>query len=103
LPPGAEWNRSLCSDSAIQSARRARSLDSGAICGWVEFGIVEVDPRIVSRAAELAHSCALRGYDAVHCACAEQLADADLVVASGDGALLEACTSLGLATAAINQ
>jgi predicted nucleic acid-binding protein len=69
---------------------------------WAEFAIVEVDEGIVSRAAELAHTCALRGYDAVHCASAEQLDDGDLVVAAGDRKLLEACASLALTTADIN-
>jgi hypothetical protein len=41
----------------------------------------------------------LRGYDAVHCASAEQIRDRDLVVASGGRALLAACSQLGLATA----
>ncbi len=70
---------------------------------WVELDIVDVDREIVDRAAKLAHACALRGYDAVHCASAEQLDDADLVVASGDRKLLEACASLGLTTADVNQ
>lgn len=70
---------------------------------WAEFDVVEVDDELVHRAARLAHTCALRGYDAVHCAAAEQLDDDDLVVASGDRKVLEACTSLGLATADTNS
>jgi predicted nucleic acid-binding protein len=66
---------------------------------WAEFDIVEADEVVVGRAAELAHTCALRGYDAVHCASAEQLDDDDLVVASGDRSLLEACARLGMSTA----
>jgi uncharacterized protein len=66
---------------------------------WDEFDVVDVGEEIVRRAAQLAYSCALRGYDAVHCACAEQLDDDDLVVATGDRGLLEACRSLGMATA----
>jgi len=54
---------------------------------------------VVGRAAELAHTCALHGYDAVHCASAEQLHDDDFVVASGDRTLLEACARLGMSTA----
>jgi predicted nucleic acid-binding protein len=69
---------------------------------WREFSIVEVDGGLAERAAELAHACALRGYDAVHCASAEQLADDDLVVASGDKRLLSACSTLGMATADVN-
>jgi hypothetical protein len=44
---------------------------------------------------------ALRGYDAVHLSSAEALADPDLVVASGDRALLRAAGERGLATAAV--
>ncbi len=66
---------------------------------WREFDVVEADEPVVNRAADLALECALRGYDAVHCAAAEQLDDDDLVVASGDRKLLQACARLGMATA----
>jgi predicted nucleic acid-binding protein len=65
---------------------------------WSEVDIAEVDEAVVARAAVLAHECALRGYDAVHCASAEQLDDEDLVAASGDQALLAAWIKLGMAT-----
>jgi predicted nucleic acid-binding protein len=42
---------------------------------WDEFDVVDVDGRIVRRAAQLAYTCALRCYDAVHCASAEQLSE----------------------------
>lgn len=70
---------------------------------WDEFEVVEVNDRIVRRAAQLAYTCALRGYDAVHCASAEQLDDSDLVVATGDRKLLAACLSLGMATADVRS
>jgi len=66
---------------------------------WAELAIVEADEVVVSRAAELVRICALRGYDAMHCASAEQFDDDDLVVASGDRRLLEACAALGMSTA----
>ena len=66
---------------------------------WTEFDVVEPDAVVVERAAKLACSEALRGYDAVHCASAEQIDDNDLVLASGDRALLRACARLGIATA----
>jgi len=69
---------------------------------WTEFAIVEAAAAVVDRAAELACSEALRGYDAVHCASAEQIDDDDLVVASGDRALLAACARLGISTADTN-
>lgn len=66
---------------------------------WQEFDVVEVDAVVMRRAAEVAHLCRLRGYDAMHCASAEQLDDTDLVVASSDRHVLGACQQLGLATA----
>lgn len=66
---------------------------------WDEFEVIKVDDQVVHRAAQLAYTCALRGYDAMHCASAEQLDDGDLVVAAGDRELLAACTALGVATA----
>ncbi|WP_406233484.1 type II toxin-antitoxin system VapC family toxin [Nocardia sp. NBC_01009] len=65
---------------------------------WPQIEITEVDEALILRAAELADLLALRGYDAVHCASAEQVEDTDLVVASGDKRLLEAWKALGLAT-----
>ena len=70
---------------------------------WPEFAIAELDQPLVSRAAKLAYEHALPGYDAVHCASAEQLDNGDLVVASGDQILLRACVSLGLATANVTR
>ena len=66
---------------------------------WRDFRVTEIDETVIRRAVELADRHALRGYDAVHCASAERIADADLVVASGDKDLLAACTELALATA----
>ena len=70
---------------------------------WPDFAVAELDQALVARAAELAHDHALRGYDAVHSAAAEQLSDSDLVVASGDRQVLQACSSLGLATANVTS
>jgi len=69
---------------------------------WAELDVVEVDSVVVDRAAELAYFEALRGYDAVHCASAEQVDDDDLVLASGDRALLTAGVRLGMSTADTN-
>lgn len=65
---------------------------------WSEVDVGEVDEIVVTRAAVLAHRFALRGYDAVHCASAEQLDDDDLVAASGDQRLIGAWAELGMAT-----
>lgn len=70
---------------------------------WSEIDIAEVDEPVVARAATLAHQLALRGYDAVHCASAEQLDDDNVVAVSGDRRLLAAWTELGIATFDTNQ
>lgn len=87
---------------AVRSGRlteRARRRGMGKLDElWAEFGVVEFDHLLACRAVELAHQCALRGYDAVHCASAEQLAEDDVVAATGDRALLRAWAELGVAT-----
>lgn len=70
---------------------------------WDEFEVVEVDELLVRRAAALAQNHALRGYEAVHCASAQQLDDEDVVAAAGDQKLLEAWTALGMSTLDTNQ
>ena len=65
---------------------------------WTDFDVVEVDQTIVERAAVLARRFALRGYDAVQCASAEQLGDGELVAAAGDRKLLDAWSELGIHT-----
>lgn len=79
--------------------RQHRALVRTLVDRWRDFEVLEVDAALAVRAAELAERFALRGYDAVHCASAAELEDADLVVASGDKELLDACAALGLATA----
>lgn len=65
---------------------------------WDEMDVVETDKQLIAHAAGLAHRLSLRGYDAVHCASAEELNDDDVVAASGDRALLTAWLRLGIAT-----
>lgn len=65
---------------------------------WAQLHVAEVDQSAVARAAELADRFGLRGYDAVHCACAEQLITEDVVAAAGDRQLLDTWSTLGLAT-----
>lgn len=45
----------------------------------------------------------MRGYDAVHCASAEQLDDDEVVAAAADQRLLTAWLELGMATYDTNQ
>ena len=66
---------------------------------WNEFFVIASSERIVRRAASLAHTQGLRGYDAVHCASALAIAHDDFLAASGDRKLIEAWRDLGLVTA----
>lgn len=66
---------------------------------WGQLDIIEVDNALIRRAADLAYDHALRGYDAVHCACAEQIQGPEVVAVSGDRRLLDAWRGLGLSTA----
>ncbi len=84
--------------SAAQQERATDLLDEL----WAEVEIVEIDQELVGAAAGAARRLALRGYDAVHCASAEQLADDDLVAASGDRRLLAAWHELGITTFDVN-
>lgn len=70
---------------------------------WGQIDVVDVDEQLVSRAAVLAYEPGMRGYDAVHCAAAEQLNDDNVVAASGDRRLLDAWTGLGVDTFDTNQ
>jgi uncharacterized protein len=65
-----------------------------------QLDIVEATQALAHRAGELAETHALRGYDAVHLAAAEQLHDDELVVVAGDAAMLRAGEALGFAIAA---
>jgi predicted nucleic acid-binding protein len=85
--------------SAAGHNEALRSLDDL----WPELAIVEFDPVLMHRAADLAARHSLRGYDAVHCAAAELIADEQTVAASGDGALLGAWDALGIAIADTTQ
>lgn len=92
--------------AALEAAGRLGRLDRRALRAagrlltgiWSQLEIVEVDQTLVERAAAIAGTQALRGYDAVHAAGAEQLADPQLVAGSGDRRLLEAWRDLALAT-----
>ncbi len=64
-----------------------------------EIDCIEISDSLVRRAGALAQEQELRGYDAVHLAAAEVIADADTIFASGDHQLIAAASSLGLAVA----
>ncbi len=63
---------------------------------WSQVAIIEIDAELMRGAADHAARHELRGYDAVHCAAAELVADHDTVAASGDRALLSAWSALGI-------
>ncbi|OIN81361.1 type II toxin-antitoxin system VapC family toxin [Mycobacterium malmoense] len=78
--------------TAGEHVQARRSLDQM----WSEMDVIEADEQLVLHAADLAHRLSLRGYDAVHCASAEQLDDDDVVAASADQRLLSAWLELGM-------
>lgn len=63
---------------------------------WLEMDGVPLDEELAMRAGALAEVFALRGYDAVHLASAEVIADADTALVTADHDLASAATSLGL-------
>lgn len=97
--------------AALAQARRMGRLTAGqhSAAGtilealWAQIDVVEIDEPLVQRAAMLADDLGLRGYDAVHCAAAEQLNDDNVVAASGDRQLLDAWSALGVDTFDTNQ
>jgi hypothetical protein len=68
-----------------------------------ELDAVEVAAELVRRAGALAEKLGLRGYDGIHLASAEAVNDRDLVVATGDRALLQAARALGLRVANLDK
>ncbi|MGH9039420.1 MAG: type II toxin-antitoxin system VapC family toxin [Acidimicrobiia bacterium] len=79
------------------TARGHRSARAGFEDLWRQLDRVEVTAALAERAGDLAESLGLRGYDAVHLAAAETVADRDLVLVAGDGPLCDAARALGLA------
>lgn len=65
---------------------------------FTQLHVVAIDEGLAREAGRLARRFALRGYDAVHCAAGRLLSSPELVVASGDRALLAAWSELGLAS-----
>lgn len=72
------------------------SPDKGIDTLYAQLDLMEIDDRLVRRAGELAQGFGLRGYDAVHLAGAERLDDAEVVLAAGDTASLEAAVKLSI-------
>ncbi|MEQ6901088.1 type II toxin-antitoxin system VapC family toxin [Nocardioides sp. YIM 152588] len=70
---------------------------------WPDLDVVDLSDGLAQRAAALARSSALRGYDAVHCAAAEAVADDDVVAATGDAGLIAAWHGLGVSVLDVNR
>lgn len=64
---------------------------------WPEFDVVELDEQLMATAAHVAMTHGLRGYDSVHFAAAVTVNDEYLVAAAGDGQLLDAWRTEGIA------
>lgn len=92
--------------AAIGMARRHGRIDDAEYQGCTArlgdllgmINLIEVSPRVIERASQLAPLLALRGYDAMHCAAAELAAGEELVAAAGDKALLRGWNALGIDT-----
>jgi predicted nucleic acid-binding protein len=96
--------------AALAQAWRLGRLDQDQLAGALvelerldsQVGVVRVGDSSARRAAAIAVDLGLRGYDAVHCASAEQLLPDGVVMVSGDAKLLDASAKLGMATADTN-
>lgn len=95
--------------AALAMAHRMNRIDAEGLRAAVDelevlhgqLDVVEVTEDVERRAGELAERFALRGYDAVHLASAQSVADPELVLAAGDRSLLHASLALGIATAGL--
>lgn len=61
-----------------------------------QLDLLDVDEPLVRLAGELAQTRALKGYDAVHLAAAQSVADSDTLFVSGDRALCMAAHASGM-------
>lgn len=64
---------------------------------YAQLDRIDVDDPLVRRAGDLAQDHRLRGYDAVHLAGLERVADEHTVLVSGDHDLCRAAAGLGIA------
>ncbi len=93
--------------AALARAQRLGRLSGGGLASAVsllndlsaQIDHIEITDRLVRSAGALAEEQQLRGYDAVHLAAAQAIADGDTVFASGDQQLTAAASHLGLMVA----
>jgi predicted nucleic acid-binding protein len=96
--------------AALAMALRMRRIDEQELRAAVgafeqlhgQLDLVDVTEALVRDAGELAETFHLRGYDAVHLASVEEIADTDVVLATGDPSLRTAAASLGIAVAELH-
>jgi uncharacterized protein len=81
--------------SRVRSNAGRRGLDRL----WEEVDEVDLTITLARRAGELAEEHALRGYDAVHLASAEAIADDETVFVAADARLIRAAGLIGLIVA----
>ncbi len=89
--------------AALAAGARARRIDEPILADavdaleglYAELRIIGIDEALARRAGELAAQHALRGYDAVHLACALNLAGEDILLATWDNALSAAAQATG--------
>jgi len=93
--------------AAMAMALRMKRLDGQDLRSAVDsfeilhnqLHIVEITEGLVHRAGAMAEQFDLRGYDAVHLASVEEIADLEVVLAARDRNLLAAAETLGIAVA----
>lgn len=91
--------RLLCVEAVSALTRRGVANADELVEPWFcRMRVIELDSTLMSSAAAVARSCALRGYDAVHCAAALSIAGPELVAASSDRELLDSWNRLGVNT-----
>jgi predicted nucleic acid-binding protein len=92
--------------AAIGRAHRSHRLDDRAVRVarsavdrlWRDVDRIELTQRLAREAGRLAELYALRAYDAVHLASLESVEGRETVLASADGAFLNAALAQGFAT-----
>jgi predicted nucleic acid-binding protein len=93
--------------AALAAATRASRIDESTHVSavatledlYAQLRIIAIDEPLARQAGELATQHALRGYDAVHLACALQLEGDDILLATWDTALNSAACATGQLTA----
>jgi len=89
--------------AALAAAARGRRIDEATEVSavatledlYAQLRIIAIDEPLARHAGDLASEHALRGYDAVHLACALHLEGGDILLATWDAALNSAARATG--------